>query len=97
MNKTEVRFADIRRTIRQVPVSNRLEVINDILVNEIECLGYELAHVASPKTVSSVFILASDMGNHIESIHRQLRKEVSQREPNFCQESRTRHHEKLAS
>lgn len=52
MDQTAVDFEGIRNTIRQFPVSNRLELISDLFVSEIECIGYELAHVASTQAVT---------------------------------------------
>ncbi|WP_299751807.1 hypothetical protein [uncultured Tateyamaria sp.] len=97
MKQTDVSFDDIRQTIRQIPVLNRLEAINDILVGEFEYLGYELAHVASPKTVSSVFVLASDTGSHVKSIRRQIEKEVIQLEPVFQRNTSTKPKRRMAS
>ncbi len=53
------------KIIRQIPASCRLLLLREVVVQEAEQLGYDLASEVSPNTVSSVFILATDLDSRI--------------------------------
>lgn len=79
MDQTAVDFEGIRKVIRRVPVASRLELISELFVGEIECIGYELAHTASAQTVTSAFVLANDTSCRVTRILTELESEVALR------------------
>jgi hypothetical protein len=76
MSDVQSQQAQLRSTIRSVPRSCRLHFINELLVSEIEQLGYDIAPDAKCDTVKAVFILATDAAARLGQVQHLIAREM---------------------
>lgn len=68
MTLTSEQKSVVQALLRLVPSRNRLTVLNDVLVSEVEHLGYELANELNSEVATAVFIAAHEVESRLGGI-----------------------------
>ncbi len=73
MTECNSRLAEM---LADIPVGERLEAIRNMVMPEIETIGYELAPELNARTVASIFIMACEVDAYFRRIQAAVTTEL---------------------